>query len=49
MRLKENYNISKKCSGDIITVIPGDEKGAQRILKYVLLKSFLIMELRLVP
>ena len=46
MRLKENYNISKKCSGDIITVLPGDEKKAQRILKYVLLKSFLIMELR---
>ncbi len=46
MRLKENYNISKKCSGDIITVLPGDEKKAQRILKYVLLKSSLIMELR---
>lgn len=26
MRLKENYNISKKCSGDIITVPLGDEK-----------------------
>ena len=46
MRLKENYNISKKCSGNIITVLPDDEKKAQRILKYVLLKSFLIMELR---
>ena len=46
MRLKGNYNISKKCSGDIITVLPGDEKKAQRILKYVLLKSSLIMELR---
>lgn len=46
MRLKENYNISKKCSGDIITVLPGDEKRTQRILKYVLLKSSLIMELR---
>ena len=24
MRLKENYNIAKKCSGDILTVLPGD-------------------------
>lgn len=26
MRLKQNYNIAKKCSGDIITVLPGNEK-----------------------
>ena len=26
MRLKHNYNIAKKCSGDIITVLPGNEK-----------------------
>lgn len=26
MRLKQNYNIGKKCSGDIITVLPGNEK-----------------------
>ena len=26
MRLKQNYNIAKKCSGDILTVLPGNEK-----------------------
>lgn len=26
MRLKQNYNIAKKCSGDIITILPGNEK-----------------------
>lgn len=26
MRLKQNYNIAKKCSGDIITVLPGNGK-----------------------
>ena len=26
MRLKQNYNIAKKCSGDIITVLPGNKK-----------------------
>lgn len=26
MRLKQNYNIAKKCSGEIITVLPGNEK-----------------------
>lgn len=26
MRLKQNYNIAKKCPGDIITVLPGNEK-----------------------
>lgn len=26
MRLKQNYNIAKRCSGDIITVLPGNEK-----------------------
>lgn len=26
MRLKQNYNIVKKCSGDIITILPGNEK-----------------------
>ena len=26
MRLKQNYNIAKKCSRDIITVLPGNEK-----------------------
>ena len=26
MRLKQNYNIAKKCSGDIITVLPGTKK-----------------------
>ena len=26
MRLKQNYNIAKKCSGDIITVLPGNAK-----------------------
>lgn len=26
MRLKQNYNIAKKCSGDIITVLPGNTK-----------------------
>ena len=26
MRLKQNYNIAKKCSGDIITLLPGNEK-----------------------
>ena len=26
IRLKQNYNIAKKCSGDIITVLPGNEK-----------------------
>ena len=26
MHLKQNYNIAKKCSGDIITVLPGNEK-----------------------
>lgn len=26
MRLKQNYNIAKKCSGDILTVFPGNEK-----------------------
>ena len=26
MRLKQNYNIAKKCSGDIITILPSNEK-----------------------
>ena len=26
MRLKESYNIAKKCSGDIITILPGSKK-----------------------
>ena len=26
MRLKQNYNIAKRCSGDIITVLPGNKK-----------------------
>ena len=26
MRLKQNYNIAKKCSGDIITILPYNEK-----------------------
>lgn len=26
MCLKQNYNIAKKCSGDIITVLPGNAK-----------------------
>jgi len=33
MCLKENYNISKKCSGDIITVLPGDEKKGTKDIK----------------
>lgn len=33
MRLKENYNISRKCSGDIITVLPGDEKKDTKDIK----------------
>ena len=33
MRLKENYNISRKCSGDIITVLPGDEKKGTKDIK----------------
>ena len=33
MRLKENYNIAKKCSGDIITVLPGDPKEGTEDIK----------------
>ena len=31
MRLKQNYNIAKKCSGDIITILPSNEKTGLRI------------------
>lgn len=35
MRLKQNYNIAKKCSGDIITGLPGNEKdGSEDIYFY---------------
>lgn len=33
MRLKQNYNIAKKCSGDIITVLPGNEKDRTKDTK----------------
>lgn len=33
MRLKQNYNIAKKCSGDIITVLPGNEKDGTEDIK----------------
>lgn len=37
MRLKQNYNIAKKCSGDIITVLPGNEKdGTEDIRRRVI-------------
>lgn len=53
MRLKQNYNIAKKCSGDIITGLPGNEKdGSEDIYfyrwpvetKYKELKSRLAIE-----
>ena len=33
MRLKQNYNIAKKCSGDIITVLPGNKKDRTEDIK----------------
>ena len=33
MRLKQNYNIAKKCFGDIITVLPGNTKDGTENIK----------------
>ena len=33
MRLKQNYNIAKKCSGDIITILPGNTKDGTEDIK----------------
>ena len=33
MRLKENYNIAKKCSGDIMTILPGNKKDNTEDIK----------------
>ena len=33
MRLKQNYNIAKKCFGDIITVLPGNTKDGTENVK----------------
>ena len=33
MRLKQNYNIAKKCFGDIITVLPGNTKDGTEDIK----------------
>ena len=33
MRLKEGFNISKKCSGDIITILPGNKKDGTQDIK----------------
>ena len=33
MRLKQNYNIAKKCSGDIITILPGNTKDGTENIK----------------
>ena len=33
MRLKDNYKIAKKCSGDIITVLPGNSKDGTQDIK----------------
>lgn len=33
MRLKENYNIAKKCSGDIVTIFPGNKKDNTEDIK----------------
>lgn len=33
MRLKQNYNIAKKCSGDIITVLPSNTKDGTGDIK----------------
>ena len=41
MRLKENYNISKKCSGDIITVLPDDEKKGTKDIKICVIEVIL--------
>lgn len=41
MRLKQNYNIAKKCSGDIITVLPGNEKDRTEDTKIRVIKVIL--------
>lgn len=46
MRLKENYNIQRNVLVTLSLFFQAMKKRAQRILKYVLLKSSLIMELR---
>ena len=33
MRLKQNYNIAKKCSGDIITILPGNAKDGTKDIR----------------
>lgn len=44
MRLKQNYNIAKKCFGDIITVLPGNTKDGTEDIKIRVIEVTLGME-----